>query len=248
MDDQGLQNLRYDPVRITCMTKEIWATVMSRSDCLREPDFTLIGTRDLRNMFELYDEYFLGHYFRDRMKDRVRLRLSPGMSRAAGKTIVRRDGTFEIRMATDLFFQTFDTVQREVKINGIVCHDRLEAFQRTLEHEIVHVLEAVLYGRTSCSGDRFRSMARDIFGHTEVTHGLVTAKEIAGMSCGLRVGCNAAFEVDGRPYKGIITRITKRATVMVEDPEGVFVDGKGRRFTKVYVPLGLLRPAKGGRG
>lgn len=247
MDDQGLQNLRYDPVRITCMTKEIWATVMSRSDCLREPDFTVIGTRDLRNMFELYDEYFLGHYFRDRMNDRVRLRLSPRMTRAAGKTLVGRDGTFEIRMATDLFFQTFDAVQREVKINGIVCHDRLEAFQRTLEHEIVHILEAVLHGRTSCSGDRFRSMARDIFGHTDVTHQLVTAREIAGRSCGLRVGCRAVFEVEGRRYEGVITRITKRATVMVEDPEGGFVDGKGRRHSKFYIPLGLLRPAERGR-
>ena len=226
------------------MTKEIWATVMSESDCIREPNFTIIGTRDLRNMFELYDEHFFGYYFRDRMKDRIRLRLSSGMSKAAGRTAICKNGTFEIRMATDLFFQTFDTVQRKVKVDGIVCHDRLEAFQRTLEHEIVHVLEHILYGRTNCKGKRFRTMARRIFGHTDVTHQLVTAKEIAGKTLGFRVGSRVMFKIDEKRYEGTITRITKRATVMVEDPKGFFMDGKGRRHIKCYVPLKLLRPVK----
>ena len=47
------------------------------------------------------------------------------------------------------------------------------------------------------------------------------------------------FEVDGRRLSGIVNRITKRATVLVEDAAGrKFNDGL--RYLTYYVPLHAL--------
>jgi hypothetical protein len=44
------------------------------------------------------------------------------------------------------------------------------------------------------------------------------------------------FLFEGRPLTGRVNRLTKRATVLVEDPEGErFSDG--RRYRKYYVPI-----------
>jgi hypothetical protein len=47
------------------------------------------------------------------------------------------------------------------------------------------------------------------------------------------------FRLDGRHYTGRVNRITKRATVLVEDRSGErYSDGK--RYAKFYVPLEML--------
>ena len=44
------------------------------------------------------------------------------------------------------------------------------------------------------------------------------------------------FLFEGRPLTGRVNRLTKRVTVLVEDPEGErFPDG--RRYRKYYVPI-----------
>jgi hypothetical protein len=51
------------------------------------------------------------------------------------------------------------------------------------------------------------------------------------------------FDFDKETRHGFIHRITKRATVMVENQQGAYADPNGTRFTKFYVPLQCLRPA-----
>ena len=48
-----------------------------------------------------------------------------------------------------------------------------------------------------------------------------------------------SFKIDGRALTGIVNRVTKRATVLVEDDEGrLYSDNK--RYLKYYVPLSML--------
>ena len=97
---------------------------------------------------------------------------------------------------------------------------------------------------SSCSKPRFKRLSRNIFGHSGVTHQLVTQTELAQKKFNLRVGQEVSFEYDGEGYHGIISKITKRATVMVSDLRGAYRDSRGRRYSKYYIPLHLLKQPK----
>ena len=94
-------------------------------------------------------------------------------------------------------------------------------------------------GSSSCKGTRFRDLVRRFFGHPDVTHRLVTVRDQAVAAQGVQVGDRVAFSLDGTRRVGFVNRITKRATVLVEDGGGVrYTDGK--RYLKFYVPLECL--------
>lgn len=58
---------------------------------------------------------------------------------------------------------------------------------------------------------------------------------------GIHRGSVVRFRFEGTEYVGTVNRITKRATVLVEDQRGTpFSDGK--RYLKFYVPLSMLQP------
>lgn len=91
---------------------------------------------------------------------------------------------------------------------------------RILEHEIIHLLEMIIFKNSSCKNKRFKTIVKNIFGHSDVTHQLVTQKEVANKKMNLKIGDRVTFEFDGKRYFGFITNITKRATVMVRDKKG----------------------------
>jgi hypothetical protein len=97
----------------------------------------------------------------------------------------------------------------------------------------------LLWDKSSCSQSRFHSITRRFFGHTENKHQLVTPKERAMVNFGIKPGMAVRFRFDGVEHKGVINRINKRATVLVEDCRGErYSDGK--HYTKFYVPVRLL--------
>jgi len=239
--------LKYTSTEIKKKSKNIYRQILAESENLDCGNFKAIETEDLARLFGLHDLYFFNRFFHNNYKEKISFRLSRRMTRAAGRiAYTRHDGTYTIALSTTLVSQTFHDVRREVVVNGIVCHDRLEATMRVLEHEIIHLLEWVLFGETSCSKPRFRRLSRNIFGHTDVTHRLVTQAERAHKRFNLRVGDEAVFEHDGKTYRGVISRITKRATVMVKDSDGHFQDSQENRYSKYYVPLQHLNRSKGG--
>jgi hypothetical protein len=61
------------------------------------------------------------------------------------------------------------------------------------------------------------------------------------------VGDRVSFAHEGSRRVGRVHRITKRATVLVEDTRGRS-DSDGRRYTTFYVPLPLLRKEVGPGG
>lgn len=98
-----------------------------------------------------------------------------------------------------------------------------------------------LRGVSKCGASRFGSIAERFFGHSEHQHQLLTRPEQALEQRGIRVGDKVAFEHQGREWLGKVNRVTKRATVLVEDPAGTRYSN-GKRYTKFYVPTNLVAP------
>ena len=244
---KDLTNLKYTPTKIRRTNRKIYRQILRESENIAHGNFNAIAIKDFARLFELYDLHFFDRYFHNQYNGKIFFRLSERMTKAGGK-IAYAKGTdiYTIYLSTTLIFQTFGDVMREVTVNGIVCRDRLEATMRILEHEIIHLLELVFFGSTSCSKPGFKHLSRNIFGHTDVTHRLVTQAELAHEQHNLQVGSVVSFEYGGETFSGIISRITKRATVMVRDPAGDFRDLQGDRYSKYYIPLENLKHKRSG--
>lgn len=166
---------------------------------------------------------------------------------AGGKTAryTPRNGSgrpyYEISVSTTLLFHTFQDVDRPIVVCGLPCGDRLEALQRVMEHELVHLIEMLIWTKSSCSAARFQAIASRFFGHTDHRHQLVTPVEKAITQFGIRPGDRVRFRFDGVEHVGKVNRISRRATVLVEDQRGPrYSDGK--RYAKFYVPMAMLEP------
>lgn len=207
-----------------------------------------ISEGDLEILFRLYDKYFFNNYFKEKFTGKLKFSLSRRMNKSAGKTIVPKNistlseekQSFEIRIGVNFFFRYYD-LEREKIVGGIVTSDSLHALLTVYEHELIHFLEFYIYGNSSCKGERFKKIAFNIFGHKDVYHSLPTSREILSKNLNIHPGDSVCFNHDGKSFKGIIYSINKRAAVMVLNNRGNYVDSKGNRFDKFYVPLQLLR-------
>ena len=236
-------NLNYGPSVIGEKTRLIYDLLLERSEFIDKGNFTSIGVSDLQLMFELYDEIFFKDFFKKNFPDLIHFRLSKRMTRVGGKTERYRDPKYYvIKLSSALLFQTFNDEDRDVMVNGIICNDRLEAAMRIFEHELIHLIEMVMFGDSSCKQPRFIYYCIRFFGHMGVKHQLVTGYEIVKRDHNLKVGDTVSFEFKGGSFEGKISRITKRATVMVSDPKGQFTDLSGKSYTKFYIPLNRLEP------
>ena len=223
--------------------QEIHRGVLAHSHYLHHPNFTSIHPQDLEFLFAAYDERFLAGLLRPALEGRrLRFRLAPRMTRAGGKTTQYRspagEVSYEIAIAASMLFDGFRDTDRRATVCGRECQDRLEALQRIFEHELVHLGELVCWGHSDCTAARFQDIASRIFLHRAHTHDLITRRERAA-EYGIRVGSRVDFIFEGRRLTGRVNRITKRATVLVEDPAGAkFSDGL--RYKTYYVPIHCL--------
>ena len=146
---------------ISGKTAQIHATVLSKSKYIDDPNFTRIHTTDLELLFAEYDnEFFDGQIKESLGPIPLHFSLSKRMTRSGGKTahcLDKADGKewYEIGVSTTLLFQCFaGDDHRPIRNSGIVCHDRLDALQRVMEHEIVHLIEMLLRDKSSCAKPR----------------------------------------------------------------------------------------------
>jgi hypothetical protein len=226
--------------------KQIHAGLISVSRYVTEPNFRSIHPSDLEWLFLRYDEVFFNGACRHALNGRpLSFRLSPRMTSAGGKTsrFTNRAGekSYEIAIASSILFDGFRSDHRTVTACGLECHNRLEALQRIFEHEIIHLVEQLAWNESDCSGLRFQQIARGFFLHQAHTHALITRRERAAQS-GIHVGSYVSFIFEGRRLTGRVNRVTKRATVLVEDPTGPRYSD-GHHYRKYYIPLAWLEPA-----
>jgi hypothetical protein len=226
--------------------------ILQNSSNVCEANFQSISNEDLGALFQAIDEIFFDGLVSsvcERVSHKpLRFRLSTRMTSTGGTTTMRyRRGLnpkrhFEIAIATTPLFETF-RIETSSLVGGLVCNSRLDALQRIMEHEMVHLVEMLLWNNSSCSGARFQKIVKRIFGHTESKHRMLTPRDVAQRRIGVSLGDTVLFEVQGQGLQGTVNRISKRATVLVAttSTKGIrFNDGNF--YLKYYVPLNRLRP------
>ena len=229
----------------------VYQFVLQNSPNINDGHFRTISNADLGLLFQITDEHFfdgmLGRICEQTSSRPLAFRLSTRMTTTGGMTTMQQDRSikslpeFEIAIATTPLFDTF-RVDGEARVGGLMCHNRLEALQRIMEHEMLHLAELLLFRDSNCSANPFKNSARQLFGHTESNHTLLTPRDVARKKLGIACGDEVTFLADGRHYRGFVNRITKRATVLVLDPKGIRYDD-GKKYSKFYVPLTMLKRA-----
>ena len=121
--------------------------------------------------------------------------------------------------------------RRNIQGTGIIVDERGFAITN---HHVVHEAEKI----EATLADGTKTTAR--VQHSDVTHDLVTPREVAALTHGIKVGDIVSFSHQGMNYTGRVNRITKRATILVESPTGALFSNGGR-YETFYVPLAMLQ-------
>ncbi len=226
--------------------------MLANSRYVRSGNFQDICNSDLGMLFQITDEHFfegcVGRLCESQADRPLSFRLSTRMTSAGGMTTMQtlsernhKKKEFEIAIATTPLFATFSEDSSAI-VSGLVCHNRLEALQRIMEHEMVHLIEMLLWNDSNCAARQFKGIVDRFFGHTESNHQLLTPRDLARKRLGISPGDKVTFTMEGRRLQGHVNRITKRATILVLDPRGTLYDD-GRKYHKYYVPLQKLKRA-----
>jgi hypothetical protein len=251
----------YSEAEVSERRERVGRGLLQSSRHVRAHDFRAISADDLATLFALYDEHFftggLGRLVNQRGNGALTFRLAPRARRSGGSTIrISRPHpqlgravpvhSYQITLSSSLLFMSFNDASRPVVVCGHGCASRLDATLRIFEHELIHLSELLLTGRSSCKGTPFHEAARRVFAHRGWTHGLVLPEERALLDHGVRVGDRVRFSFRGEELLGRVNRIHRRATVLVERADGQrYTDGK--RYARFYVPLSALERADDGR-
>lgn len=237
--------------RCKVLQRRVFEHVLLNSPRINSPNFDSISSADVGALFQVLDELFfegiVSRYVEKHFEKPLAFRLSTRMTTSGGTTTMysrgksKRANEFEIAIATTPLFGTFQ-VDSEALVGGLVCSSRLHALQRIVEHELIHLIELVATDDSNCQAPRFRRWVRQFFGHLESNHQLMTPRDIARKKLGIRCGDEVVFSVGGETRRGIVNRITKRATVLVKDPGGTRYSD-GHRYSKFYIPLPMLKRA-----
>ena len=227
--------------------------LITNSKSIKSANFHEICSSDLGLLFHITDEHFFdGNVARlceQKANRPLSFRLSTRMTSTGGMTTMaekkNRDNKleteFEIAIATTPLFATFKDEPTAV-VSGLKCRNRIQALQRVMEHEMIHLVEMLLWRDSNCQANQFKKIARRFFGHTESNHQLLTPKDVARKRLGIAEGDLVSFSIDGQRLTGHVNRITKRATILVKCPSGLMYDD-GHKYSKYYVPLNRLKRA-----
>lgn len=239
--------LKYDLNTINSKREYIKKNLFIQSRFVKSEDFTSISDRDLYILYNLYDDIFLDSWLKNNFKGKIKLTLSRQLTRAAGNTKTKKniamikpeDIEFEIKISLNHLIN-FDMTDRDKYVGGIKVNNKLDSLMLVFEHELCHVIEFLIYKKSNCSKQPFKSLISDLFGQSESHHKLVTTREANFSQYGLVPGDWVSFEYAGDELTGFINKINKRATVMSLSQHGKYVDKSGQHYTKYYIPLSCL--------
>lgn len=228
--------------------EEIINALKRSSKGIKSDDIKELFADDLELLYNLYDRSFFNNWFSENYKGKLKFSVSKRMTKSAGLTLCPRnidlislkDLVLEIKIGIDFFLQ-YKSIKGSKNVCGLNTRTSLEALLIVFEHELCHVIEFILYKRSSCKNARFKAIANNLFNHMESHHRLPTYRQIAYEKLGLNIGDKVSFFYKGERIVGVIYNINKRATVMVRNSKGQFVDSKGNRYAKYYVPLDSLK-------
>ncbi len=228
--------------------EEVSKLLILKSDNIKNNTISSISSLDMLLMFQLYDQIFLQNWFKDSFKGKMQFSISKRLAKSAAITICPKnidrikpeELVVEIRIGIDFFFH-YGLIEGIKTVCGIDTNNSLEALQLVFEHELCHVIEFIYFKKSNCKASRFKTIAGNLFGHTDSYHKLPTYKQIANEKLGIKIGDTVSFILSGSSHMGIIYNINKRATIMVRDNNGQLVDNYGHRYSKYYVPLKYIK-------
>ncbi len=195
--------------------------------------------------YKNYEQYFIQSFNKNHVSELFYLYdTSKKMTRIAGKTIYKKSinsELLEIRISSVILLNFYVNNERKL-VCGIEVKDPFEALQIILEHEICHAIEFISFGNSNCKNKRFKTLSASIFSHKGIYHGLpiIRTSNSCNKKNNFKVGDKVLFEFKNCIYNGIISNITKRATVMVQDNFGSYIDKFGYKYNKWYVPIERL--------
>jgi hypothetical protein len=236
-------SLRLPEETIRQQLLEIQQAVLANSRDIKDPNFDAIHPRDLRYLFTQYDVRFFDGLCAPALERGLKFKFSNRMTVRGGitKRIQEHSGEvhFEVVIASAMLFDGFREPGQGATVCGLECAHRLDALQRIFEHELLHLLEFLCWETSDCAKPRFQEISARIFLHRAHTHSLLTRRALAAKSEIVR-GSLVSFPFQGRQLRGRVARISKRATVLVEDPAGPrYTDGK--HYEKYSVPISALK-------
>lgn len=222
-------------------------TLQAADGLIQTPNFHAFSSRDLRILYQQIDDQFFGQRVANSLSQvgsSLHFRVSRRMTSSAGTTTTRfnrgtsQPGQIEIAISASVLFESFQN-EESLVVAGLSCANRLQALCRVMEHEMLHMIEILIWNRSSCGAPRFQDMAHRLFGHRQSSHRLITPRENAARKFDIVPGDWVSFQFENQTLRGIVNRITRRATVLVPSVRGaVFTDGQ--RYLKYYVPVALL--------
>ncbi len=236
------------------LTSQIERQLLESESHVDQLNFEKIHTGALEFLMNAYDRDFFNGMCREYLQQTnvpLTFRLSNRMTNAGGTTTRKstrpdpgkpQEHRFEIALSTRLLFQSFSEQNdsQTLQVSGVTCHNRTEAMQRIFEHELIHLIEWLLWNDSSCAKKQFCGIAKRFFGHQASTHRLITPRENAARQYNIRPGDQVSFLYEGRRRRGTVNRINRRATILVATRDGRrYNDGK--KYTKYYVPLSQLK-------
>ena len=125
--------------------------MLRNSESIRRPNFEQLSCADLGLLFQVTDEqFFQGKLCRacETTARPLKFRLSRRMTTSGGMTTMQQVAhdakDFEIAIATTPLFQSFQRNESS-KVGGRVCRNRLQALQRIMEHEMIHLAEMLVW-------------------------------------------------------------------------------------------------------
>lgn len=239
--------IKYDLYTINEKRNLVRNLIYDRSVNINEENFNVISSNDLYLLFDIYDKVFLNNWFKENFKGKIIFKLSKQLSKAAGNTRTKKnislikdeDIEFEIKISLN-HLNNFDKVERNKSVGGIQVNSKIDSVMLVFEHELCHVIEFLIYKKSSCKKKPFKELIYDVFGQTETTHNLINAHEANINAHDFKIGDKVCFNYESKKLIGFVSRINKRATVMSPDKRGSYVDKMGNRYIKFYVPLNGL--------
>lgn len=251
LESRVLQH-RFSNDEIRRSQQRVYETCRACRPNLADPNFHRFSEPDLRFLFQAIDDGVFQSLITQNLKASAHplsFRISRRMTNSGGTTTMRTENgskkrSFEIAISATLLFSSFaDDPSKAIIVTGIPCTNRLQALQRIMEHEIVHLIEMLLWNDSSCHKPRFKNIVKRFFGHRESHHQLLRPQDVARIHQNIRPGDWVTFSFENRKLIGRVNRITKRATVLVPDPHGTRYSD-GRHYRKFYVPVKALRRSR----
>lgn len=242
-------NIKYSQEQSQIMREEV-KQLLIQSLKTSEHEIQTAELKDtaLYDLFDLYDKIFFQSKIIEMYNKtgyaKLKFRFSQRMSGSAGITVIPKkspsaDCCLEIAISRN-HLRCFDLSGRDKEVGGIPVQTAHDALLLVFEHELCHLIEFLIFGKTNCKQKIFKTLAYNYFGHIKSTHLLPAHKEINLNKYDFRPGDKINFTYHNKNFKGTITKINKHATVMSPDPKGAYIGADKRRYKKFYVPMNLL--------